>query len=775
MDEASQKRQEALLYFGGFTLNILRRGLYRGQERVRLTAKPLETLIFLVENCGRVVGKQEILNAVWKGTFVTEDTLVHAIREIRRALADDRDNPRFILTVPREGYRFVCQVLTTQPDSETLQVSSGSETSPDLSLEPKTSTTAVLAARVPKRATLLGWWKRADIGESPRPRRWLIPLVSGFLILVATIWIAWQASLRQRLADWLGNGATQSLTPFRADSQRLLTTEEFSEGKPALCGNGKLLLYVSSRNETAEKTRDGKIKTYGDLFVKEVATGHTVQITYQENPSGDIPVFTADNDFVVFSNYPKTENGSSLPNLYKVGSGGGRVDHNGAPVFEKPLPFIKEASGAGFSPDGKWVAYTKHLPSRKELWLGPANNPEVKNRVVVVNGFTPRWSADGKWLAYTTSNPNGGLGDIWVVDAATLSGQRNMTNEPQQIYGFTWTPDNRFLIFSSKRTGPSLLWRVPFEGGPVHAVTGPVGDFSAPSMSRDGSMLVFSYYHGAQNLFISEGLSAEARDLTNDEYHKFVRLSPSGQYVATVMEQPDFGEHLYVTDLLGNHTRLSDHASHHPSWSGERKVCYLQWDQSTQQTQVIRVDITDLKKPVLKTVTTFPGKAEWLDVNPADETKLVVVLTAGGSQQIVLRDLAKTKDMDTVIASGLEYAALRWSADGSTLAWSGPAEAGKLSGGIWLIKPGIETAPRRPVTEGYGPVWSADNSVIYFARIGAQSRLWEKNLKTNKETPRRDWKQTSSFDLVGRRLVFCELGSSGKNRVYSLTVALEQF
>ena len=77
------------LRFGGFTLNPEQHALFCNQERVRITEKPLETLIFLVENRGRVVEKQELLNAVWKGTYVTEDTLVHAVREIRRALGDE--------------------------------------------------------------------------------------------------------------------------------------------------------------------------------------------------------------------------------------------------------------------------------------------------------------------------------------------------------------------------------------------------------------------------------------------------------------------------------------------------------------------------------------------------------------------------------------------------------------------------------------------------------------------------------------------------------------
>jgi Tol biopolymer transport system component len=268
---------------------------------------------------------------------------------------------------------------------------------------------------------------------------------------------------------------------------------------------------------------------------------------------------------------------------------------------------------------------------------------------------------------------------------------------------------------------------------------------------------------------IAEGLNSEARDLTNDEYHQFVRLSPNGEYVATVRQKPDFGDRLYITDLLGNPTCLSDRASRHPSWSGAKKVSYLETDQSGQQTHVIQVNIENLDKPVAQPVTTFAGKADWLDINPADATKLVVVVTVAGKQQIVLRDLERKKP-DVVIAEGLEYANLRWSSDGSTLAWSGPEEAGRESTGIWVMILGVDTKPRRIVTNGYGPVWRADSSVIYFGRVGAQSGLFEFDMKTNKEKPIRDWEETDSFDVKGQRLVYSELGSSGKIRVYSLTV-----
>ena len=255
----------------------------------------------------------------------------------------------------------------------------------------------------------------------------------------------------------------------------------------------------------------------------------------------------------------------------------------------------------------------------------------------------------------------------------------------------------------------------------------------------------------------------------DDEYHKWSRLSPSGLYVASVMEQPDLGKHLYVTDLQGHHTRLSELPAHHPCWAGEGRLAYLRWDQETRQTEVLQVDITDLNRPSTKRLHLFPGAAEWLAIDPQGGTKLAAVLTLpDGSRQIVMHD--PDRRTEQVIASGSEYANLRWSPDGTTLAWSGPEESGHESNGIWLIKPGTEAEPHRIVADGYAPVWKADGSTIYFSRIDKESGLWQWDLNTTKDKPLRQWREVPFFDVVGERLVFCQLGSSGKNRIYSLTL-----
>lgn len=79
---------------------------------VSLEPKTLRLLLYLLENRGRLVRKQEILDAVWAEAAVTENALTRSIGVLRRALDDDSREPRFIETVPTAGYRFIAEVET---------------------------------------------------------------------------------------------------------------------------------------------------------------------------------------------------------------------------------------------------------------------------------------------------------------------------------------------------------------------------------------------------------------------------------------------------------------------------------------------------------------------------------------------------------------------------------------------------------------------------------------------------------------------------------------
>ena len=91
------------LRFGEFVIDPKRRGLFRSGERVHLTPKAFETLAYLAERPGSVVSKEELLAAVWGGAR-DGSTVEHMVRQIRWALDDDKDEPRFIKTIPWQGY-----------------------------------------------------------------------------------------------------------------------------------------------------------------------------------------------------------------------------------------------------------------------------------------------------------------------------------------------------------------------------------------------------------------------------------------------------------------------------------------------------------------------------------------------------------------------------------------------------------------------------------------------------------------------------------------------
>jgi eukaryotic-like serine/threonine-protein kinase len=107
--------------FGSFEVNLQQGKLTKAGIRVRLQGQPLQILALLLERPGEVVTREEIREKLWShDTFVEfDDALNTAVRKLRAALNDSADNPRFLETVPRRGYRFVAPVSWT-PEPQAL-------------------------------------------------------------------------------------------------------------------------------------------------------------------------------------------------------------------------------------------------------------------------------------------------------------------------------------------------------------------------------------------------------------------------------------------------------------------------------------------------------------------------------------------------------------------------------------------------------------------------------------------------------------------------------
>ena len=97
--------------FACFQLDVPNECLWRNGDRISLTPKPFALLRYLVENPQRLVTYDELLEALWPETYVQPQVLRTYALELRKTLGDDADNPRFIQTVPKRGYRFISPVF----------------------------------------------------------------------------------------------------------------------------------------------------------------------------------------------------------------------------------------------------------------------------------------------------------------------------------------------------------------------------------------------------------------------------------------------------------------------------------------------------------------------------------------------------------------------------------------------------------------------------------------------------------------------------------------
>ena len=106
-----------LYRFGQFVLDPARRTLYRADTPVALTPKAFDVLLFLLQNPNRLVTKEELLQAIWGGTFVEEGNLTQYISHLRKALGDTSEDKRLIVTIARKGYQFAEDVLLSDDEA----------------------------------------------------------------------------------------------------------------------------------------------------------------------------------------------------------------------------------------------------------------------------------------------------------------------------------------------------------------------------------------------------------------------------------------------------------------------------------------------------------------------------------------------------------------------------------------------------------------------------------------------------------------------------------
>ncbi len=187
--------------FDDFRLDLGRRVLLRAGEAVPLTAKVFETLAILVQNAGRLLGKDELMKAIWPDSFVEEANLAQNIAVLRKLLGEKPGENRYIVTVPGRGYQFVARLRRVEEAPADLVMTR--QATAELVIE---QTDEAVEATLSRPALTAGGW--------PHRR---MAVAAGAVVVVALLALAGVLVWRGR-REAAGAQVTKSLAvlPFQA-------------------------------------------------------------------------------------------------------------------------------------------------------------------------------------------------------------------------------------------------------------------------------------------------------------------------------------------------------------------------------------------------------------------------------------------------------------------------------------------------------------------------------------------------------------------------------
>jgi len=629
--------------FDEFRLDAARRQLLREGEVVPLYSKSFDLLLLLVQSGGRDLSKDEILESIWPAQVLEESNLTVNISAVRKALGEKAAQPRYLITIPGLGYRFVANVRSAEPQAEALVFESQtiSEITFEQEIDEPQSEPKSLAA--------------------PRRVSSVPSLITVGTIVVVAVGIVTYFWLRKTVA-------TKPGFPFERISIKRLTNKG-TVSRAAISPDGKLFVYAIPEGDRES------------LWLGHVDGGEPVQIRALAGEAYTTIKFTPDGSSIYFS----VNNGNHNA-LYKM------------PVFGGAPEKIRDSlANVTFSRDGKQFAFLRYDQNRKQTllmtatieggderevaalpaelsseWHSPAWSPD--RPVVVITGSTTvdnaklfavnladgstkpvtphvwrdleglTWLKDGSGLVavgleksalhpqlwfisfpdgearplitdlndygYVTSLANDdsllalqGISEsnIWVAPTADLRAAKQITfDSPGRNDGWNglfWTPDRR-IVYAADDGDGRTLWIISAEGGKPKELIPKGGLNSYPSITADGRYLVFQSNRSGHFAVWRSDLSGEnMKQLTGEEIAAQPAVSPDGKWIVYNSSVEGLGDLFRISIDGGQPFRMTDKTS---GWAfvspdSQRVACQMIVDGKTRLA-ILSLDSGELLK-----------------------------------------------------------------------------------------------------------------------------------------------------------------------------------
>src|SRR5580704_4209084 len=681
--------------FQSFRLDTANQLLLHGDERVSLTPKAFDVLRYLVERAGRLVTQDELLESLWPETYVNQEVLRKYILEIRKALGDKPDDPEFIETITKRGYRFVA--IVTEDDPAAAPILPNSDFAKDV-LPATTSSAQRLSPELPaelERIINKALEKDREVRfQSAAELHTDLKLLSPDTISEKVV--ATTSPLRQSTFQW----AAAIILVI------IVGTVTFAWLR--------VPLPPPRVTATTQLTRDGipKIGVLTDgsrLYTTEA--GNADRIVQASTNGGETsPIPTPFANPIVNAISPDH---SQLLVLDSVGS------EAESKFWSVPLPSgaprrlgdLVGHSGT-WSPDGRHVVYCTAL----DIYQANADGTD-SHKLATVSGEPNglHFSPDGSHIRFSIARPESDSSALWEIrsDGSDLHPLFPGWHSPPVECCGVWTPDGRYYLFVSGFPG-SDIWALRETTGhfrrrssiPFQLTTGPLS-FTSLTPSTDGRKLFVRGSQARGELvrydekshqfapFLS-GISAGELDFSRDgrwvtyvSYPEYTlwrsrtdgserlqltyppvsaglpRWSPDGTQIAYVDTQLGRPWKAFLISAQGGSPKEvlpENHTQVDPSWSPDGKKLALGRTQETGQTEPLLIQIVNL---ATRQASTVPNSENLYSPRWSPDGQYLAALSQD-STKLLLFNFKTQKWSDWITEPGA-FGFPNWSPDGRYL------------------------------------------------------------------------------------------------------------
>jgi len=496
-------------------------------------------------------------------------------------------------------------------------------------------------------------------------------------------------------------------TRFEATFARL-TTESGKEVFPSLSPDGKWVVYVRGNGGRPEKL---------DIYLQSVGGQTPINLTKDSMASETQPAFSPDGERIAF------RSGRQGGGIFVMGRTG-----------ESPRRLTTEGLNPAWSPDGSQIVYATTgvgdspgiRVGNSELWTVNVVTGEKRHLTTSGDAVQPNWSPHGYRIAFW--GITGGQRDIYTIPAS--GGEfLPVTNDAAVDWNPVWSPDGKYLYFSSNRGGSFNLWRVQIDEhsgkllGQPEPVTTPSTYAAHISFSSDGRRLAYASIDNTAQIQkaafdpVSETIKGPPTPVTHGT-RLWASPDPSPDNESVVFQVLPEQEDLFVSRSDGSGLRqLTNDAAYDrfPRWSPDgKRIAFASNRNGSVQIWAINADGSGLQP-----LTEYAGNLTW----PA---------WSSNGMRMAANDVIRNKififdpnkpwkaQMPEEISGLGQFHSAAWSPDGEWLAGFDSTPPGPFPGlGVYSFK---SHTYQKLTTYGGGPfVWLNDSRRLMFAFEGKLS------------------------------------------------------